>query len=248
MIPEPSGSAGPPLPRGLALAGSLLIVFHFAAVAVHVAAAPSGPWPGPEGPDLAPPPHLARIADEHIALPWLRTIKLTHNHHFASNRPGAPEAALEVRLLDGQGEVFRTVRFPHPQAPAWVRQRQALAARWLTEDRPVERPAWGERIPAPNQKAPEVPIWTGAGETPRKLDLTWLPEHELPRDRPVFRPSEWSLIVVRSLARHECRLHGAASARLVRLSREAIPPRILFERETPPEMGDLESHYGRLPR
>jgi hypothetical protein len=75
-----------------------------------------------------------------------------------------------------------------------------------------------------------------------------VPENEVPKDRPVFRPSEWSLLVVRSLTRHLCALHGAAAAEAVRHSREALPPRILFERELLPQMEDLQSNYGRLPR
>ena len=183
-----------------------------------------------------------------MVLPYLAGVKMTHNYHFFSNRPGMPEAVLEVRLLDAKGVVFKTVPFPDPQASALVRQRQALATHWLIDDRPVERSSWGERIPAPNQKIPETPLWAAVPDQERKLQLTWAPENEVPKDRLVFRPSEWSLLLVRSFARHLCRLHGADSAEVVRRSREAIPPRILFERELPPQMDDLQSHFGRLPR
>jgi hypothetical protein len=236
------------LPWWAILAGSVPIVVHLAALVVHAAAAPSGPWPGMEGADMAPPPAFLQGADQSMALPYLARIKMTHNYHFPSNRTGLPEAFLEVRLLDAKGEALQTVHFPDPQAPPRVRQRQALAARWLIEDRPLERSSWGERIPAPNQKVPEVPVWAPVPEQERKLQLAWVPEHEVPKDRPVFRPSDWSLVVVRSVARHLCKVHGAASAEVVRHSREAIPPRILFERELPPQMEELQSAFGRLPR
>jgi hypothetical protein len=224
------------------------IAFHLAALVVHAAAAPSGPWPMMEGADMAPPPAFLQGADQGVALPYLVRIKMTHNYHFPSNRTGLPEAYLEVRLLDDKGEELKAVRFPDPQAAPRVRQRQALVARWLIEDRPVERSQWGERIAAPGQKAPEVPVWAPVPEQDRKLHLSWVPEHEIPKDRPVFRPSDWSLLVVRSAARHLCHVHGAARADVVRHSREAIPPRILFERELPPQTEDLHSAFGRLPR
>jgi hypothetical protein len=227
--------------------GSLLIAFHLGSVLIHVVAAPSGPWPSMEGPDMAPPPQVSIQPDQEVAAPYLSRIKMTHNYHFPSNRAGMPGAFLEVQLKDKEGEVFKTVRFPDPQASAAVRRRQALATRWLTEDAPVT-PRQGERIPAPNAKVPEVPIWSPVPEEQRKLTLTWVPENETPRDRPVFRPTEWSMLMVRSLARCLCRQYGAESAEVVRRSREAIPPRILFEQEAPPPMEDLESNFGRLPR
>jgi hypothetical protein len=103
-----------------------------------------------------------------------------------------------------------------------------------------------EKIPAPNREVPKVPIWEGEEGNERKLTLTWVPENEIPRNRPVFRPSEWSLIVVKSLGRYLAREHGAARAEVVRKSREPIPPRVLQEREAPPPQEDLVSSYGRL--
>jgi hypothetical protein len=220
---------------------------HLGAVVVHVVAAPSGPWPAQEGADLAPPPHLAAFVDEPLVQPYLRQIKMTHNYHFPSNRTGGPAAFLEVRLKDKEGEVFKTLRFPEEQASGSVRQRQVLLTRWLTDDQPVQ-PQRAERIPAPGQKIPEIPIWSPVEDSPRKLTLSWIPENEVPRDRPVFRPSEWSLLVVRSMMRHLCRTHKADSADVVRRSREPIPPRVLFENEVPAPMEDLQSDYGRLPK
>jgi hypothetical protein len=225
----------------------MLIVSHLGLVLTHVVAAPSGPWPTQEGPDNAPPPILVETAHDQLALPYLGWLKLTHNYHFPTNRVGQPEARLEVRLLDEDGQAFRTLSLPDPKAPARVRQRQALLASWLTEDQPVA-PRQGERIPAPSQKVPTVSVWEPVPNENRLLHLGRVPENELPRDRPVFRPSVWSLVLVRSLARHLCRSHGAQHAEITRRSREAIPPRVLFAPEAPPEMEDLQSVYGRLPR
>src|SRR5262249_37168564 len=151
----------------------------------------SGPWVTMDGGMAAPPP-LAGAAYDHVGQPYLRLIKMTHNYHFNSNHPGTPEAYLEVRLQDGEGRDLKTVRVPDPGANAWVRQRQLLLTRWLTDDVPV-MPPQGERIYAPGQEPPTVPVWEPVEN--RKLTLRSVPEMELPRNRPVFRPSEWSLLL-----------------------------------------------------
>src|SRR5262249_62173001 len=63
--------AGPPLPRGLLVAGRLLIGYHPGAVALNVLSAPSGPWPAMEGADMALPPQLAASAHAQLPLPYL---------------------------------------------------------------------------------------------------------------------------------------------------------------------------------
>jgi hypothetical protein len=198
-------------------------------------------------PEMAPPPHLAQWAQEPFVRRYLSLIKLAHAFQFTSNHTYAPQASLEVRLLDEKGEVMKTVRIPDPKAPPAVRRQQALLARWLIEDQPVPPPA-GESIPAEGKKVPEVPLWEPVPDEPRKLVLAWVPENLVPRDRPVYRPSEWSMLVVRSCARHLCRVHGAASAEVHRHSREPIPPRVLDEPNAPPEVEDLISTFRRLPR
>jgi hypothetical protein len=234
-------------PRWLLLAGSLFIVYHLGSVTLNALAAPSGPWPAMEGAEMAMPPHLFGLAHEKASLSYLRLLQLTHNFHFRTNRGGQPEAYLELRLEDEAGEVQRTVRFPDPKAPAAVRRRQESLVRWLTDDQPVP-PGSTERIPAPGATIPEVAVWQQVEDAQRKLTLARIPENEVPRDRQVFRPTEWSLIVVRAIARTVCRENGAARAEVVRCSREPIPVRVLFEREAPPETEELQSSYGRLPR
>jgi hypothetical protein len=66
-----------------------------------------------------------------------------------------------------------------------------------------------------------------------KVQLKSVPEHLVPRDRPVLRPTEWARVVVRSYDRYLCRKYGAASAELIRHSREAIMPAVLFMDEPP---------------
>lgn len=245
--PTPRPAGPPPLSRWLAIAGSLLIAYHLGAVGLNALAAPSGPWPTMEGADVTMPPLLVGRPHEQVALPYLRAIKMTHNYHFRSNRVGMPEAFLEVQLQNASGDVVKTVRVPDPDAPAILRARQAALARWVIEDMPVQ-PNMGEKIPAPNAKVPEIPIWEPVPMTDRKLALNRVPENLVPRDRPVARPSEWSLIVVRSACRYLCRVHDASQAEVVRHSKEAIPPRVLYEAQAPPDMPALQSTYGRLPR
>jgi hypothetical protein len=82
---------------------------------------------------------------------------------------------------------------------------------------------------------------------PHRLRLKSVPQHLAPRDRSVFRPSEWSLLLARSYARHLCRAHGAASAEIVRHTREAIPPAVLFFDDAPPEaFEELVSTFGEV--
>jgi hypothetical protein len=244
MIPPNSLPDRVPVPRWAVLAGSVLIVLHLGTVAVHVVAAPSGPWPGMDGNEPAPPPQFAVLAEENVAAPYLTQLKLTHNYHFASNRASVPGAYLEFRFQDRQGDVLKTIQFPDPNASASVRRRQALALRWFIDDRPLQPPQ-GEKIPAPGEKIPDVLTWKQVEGEMRQLELMPVSEILIDRNRPVVGPTEWSMVVLRSFTRHLCRVHGADSAEVVRKSREPVPPRVLFEREVPPLMDVLESKYGR---
>jgi hypothetical protein len=90
-------------------------------------------------------------------------------------------------------------------------------------------------------------IWDFDAE--RTLRLRAVPEHLVPRDRPVFRPSSWSLLLARSYVRHLCRVNGASTAELVRHSREPILPALIFMPEPPAATFDeLVSSFGELPR
>lgn len=233
-------------PRWLVALASVPIVYHLGSVALGVLAAPSGPWPLGDGVGMALPPPAVASANESLAQPYLQTVKLTHNYHYPSNRVGGPDAYLEVQLEDADGNHLRTVRVPDPDSPPYVQRRQALLIRALLDDQPITAPT-GEQIYPPGQTPPRVLIWDWTEQ--RQLFLREVAEMEIPRNRPVFRPTEWSLIVVRSCARHLCRTHGAASARVVRHSRDAIHPTVLIGAPTQPgAFDDLVSDYGRFPR
>jgi hypothetical protein len=79
------------------------------------------------------------------------------------------------------------------------------------------------------------------------LHLAAVPQHRLPRYPGRWRPSEWSLILARSYGRYLCRTHGAASAEIVRHTREPVPPAVLFGQETPPAVfNDLVANFGEM--
>jgi hypothetical protein len=241
-VPEPSHG----WPRWLTLLASLLIAGHLLAVAASALAATSGPWPMPDGINPATPPPFAQAVHQFTTPHYLRRLNLAHNFHFASNRAPVPGVACEVRLKDDQGQTISTVRIPDPRANPWVRHRQELLVQQLAPDDPVQPPP-GEVLSAPGHKPVTTTIWEMAPG--RGLVLKTVPEHLVPRDRPVFGPSEWSLVLTRSYARYLCRTHGAASAEFVRQTREPVHPALLFMPEPPPGALDtLVAHYGDLPR
>jgi hypothetical protein len=244
-MPPPSPGQ-PAWPRWLVLLASAPIVYHLSSLALGALAAPSGPWPTPEGAGMSLPPPAVASAYDGFAQPYLRAAKLTHNYHYPSNRVGNPDAYLEVHLEDAAGNALSTVRVPDLDAPPYVQRRQALLMRYLVDDQPVQPPT-SERIYPPGQTPPRLSIWEM--NEPGRLYLAEITEMEVPRNRPVFRPTEWSLIVVRSCARHLCRVHGAGRAHVVRHSREALHPGVLVGAPTPPgAYEELVSDYGRFPR
>ncbi len=232
-----------PAPFLIAL-GSLAIFLHLGVIIIHTLAAPSGPWPGPEGMTMASPPSFAQSLDEPLVPMYLKPLKLTHNYHFWGNRPSAPGVFVDVKLKDAKGELLTTLHFPDSTANVWVRYLQGLFAQGLVPDQPITPPQ-GEAIPAPHQQVRMVPIWDVAGD--QSLRLNRVPEHLIPRNRLVYGPTEWSLVLVRSYARYLCRQHGAAMAEVVRHSRESIPPSFLLMGNPPPmAFTDLIASYGDL--
>ncbi len=222
---------------------SIAILVHLVAVTLHALAAPSGPWPGMEGMNMGAPPVFARALDEPLGR-YLKPLRLDHTFHYAGNSPMAPGVFLEVRLKDAKKETIKTVRLPEPGANAWVRNLETLFVRELVPDRPV-MPPQGELVPAPHQQVRTVPIWDVAGE--ERLQLRETPEHLIPRNRQVFGPSDWSLVLVRSYARYLCRQHGAASAEVLRHSRETIPASALLMGPPPPAaFNELVVSYGDI--
>jgi hypothetical protein len=234
------------LPRWLILLASAAVFAHLLAVSVAALAAPSGPWPAPNGTGMASGPAFAQAVSAVTTRRYLAPLRMAHNYHFAGNRPDTPAVYLEFRLKDETGRNLKTVRLPEENSNFWVRHRQTLLAQALADDRPVQ-PRAGEVVAAPHQQVRTIDIWEPDGE--RSLVIRAVPEHLVPRDRPVFRPSEWSLVLARSYARYLGRTHGAASAELIRHTREPIPPAALSAEEPPPgAFDDLLSYFGEFPR
>jgi hypothetical protein len=180
---------------------------------------------------MATPPQFAFSLREPATELHGKGLKLASNYHFASNRPGAPGVYFEVRLKDAEGNVVGTHRFPDEDANPWVRHRQDLLARHLATDVPV-MPPQGELIGAPGQAVPTIRIWDVV--KPFSLTVKSVPQHLVPRDRDVWAPSDWSLVLARSYVRHLRREHGAHSGELVRHTQQPIPPVVLFQ-ELPPD-------------
>jgi hypothetical protein len=232
-------------PKWAIAAGSLLIAGHLVTVLVGVLAAPSGPWPAANGAMPATPPQFAFSVDSSTR-PYLSAIKFTHNYHYPTNRPGIPSVKLEIKLKDATGAVTNTIHLPDPNANPIVRRKQELLAQALGDDQPVA-PLMTEVIAAPNRKNPQVTIWD---MTPtQQLALKTIDTNLIPRDRPVFRPSEWSMLMARSYARYLCREHGAASVEILRHSKEPFPPMVLISNElNQAAFPSLTSTFGDLSR
>jgi hypothetical protein len=233
-------------------AASAALVFHLSSVAVLALTYPSGPWPMSEGgADRVAPPRFAVTLFQTWPGEYVKAVQMARgfSYHFPTNRPGEPAVALAFRLRYDDGREAETVPLPDPRANFWVRHRQGLLAKALSMDLPV-MPPQAERAPAPGAEPPSVPIWEVDKGARNRLVLRAIPEHEIPRDRPVFRPSDLSMVFARSYARHLCQSRGAAGAELVRYHQDPIPPGILFMDEPPPEAAfeKVQSNFGELPR
>jgi hypothetical protein len=243
---EPQANPARALPRWLVLLGSAAVAFHIFALCVLAVAAPSGPWPGAVGTTMGMEPPFAAPVSAVTTRYYLLPLKMSHNYHFATNRPGTPAASFEVRLKDDKGQVVQTLKFPDEHANCWVRHRQALLAQELADDVPIP-PRQGEVIPAPGQQVPNATFWDPAEDGGLRLKTT--PEHLVPRDRPVFRPSEWSMLLARSYVRHLCREYGGASGEVIRRTREPIAPDLMFVDEPPAAAFDtLVANFGEFSR
>jgi hypothetical protein len=243
-MPDAPSASVAALPRWCVIVASLAIVFHLVAIVSGALAAPSGPWANQEEGTLAAPPAFAASLQKVVGPSYLSWLKLTHNYHFPSNRPNTSGVYFEVRLKDAEGKEIAALRYPDAEANGLVRSLQLNLARWLEDDVPVPMPQ-GERIAPPGQESPSLLIWNSVDG--RKGNLERIPEHLIPREHPVFRPSDWSLLLVRSYGRYLCRKHGAASAELIRHIRESIPPTVLTNDDMLPEdLEDLVSNYGEL--
>ena len=259
-MPRAASTSNWPMRRWLVAAGSAAIIVHLAAVVIPILDTPSGPWVTTNGPRAAEAPGFAHSASG-LATVHADYLRVCHSYHFVSNRPAdLPGVEFDVRLKNEQGEVIKTLHFPDPVANPWVRHRQEVLASALAPDLPLQQQG-GEVIPAPGEN-PTVFLWalpgedfTGTKPPPRVTDrnvplhLQAVPKHRVPRYRMAMRPSEWSLTVARSYARYLCRIHGAASAEIIRHTRESVSPAVLFDEDTPPgNFDDLVASFGDMPK
>jgi hypothetical protein len=230
------------LPNWLLWLGSAAILFHLLALVIVVLAVPSGPWSLPPlGSDRADPPAFATQISDFTTQYYLQPLQLAANYHFESNRTDYDTVYFEALLRDSNGKVFQTIRFPQSMANFWVSNRQVLLAQNLGADDPVEPPR-SEIIPAPGQRMPTVFIWSDLEDGVRKLQE--VPQHRIPRDRPVFRPTESAMGLARSYARHLCREYGAASVELIRHSRTRLFPIYMLNDPPPGAFDELICSFG----
>jgi hypothetical protein len=231
-----------PLPTWLVVGVSAGIVIHLAALAVLVTAAPSGPWPSPfEGPSPRLAPEFAGALNRRVGPLYLQPLHLTHTYHYTTDQVEASGVFFEVVLKDENGKIIDTLQFPDKKANRWVVHRQRMLAQSIGEDQPV-MPSRSVAIDAPGQQAKTVTIWDSKdGEAVLTLKKVRL--HEVSRDRPVFRPTEWSQLLAKSYMRYLCRKHGAASATLIRHSRDAIGPETMYMEQLPP-WEEMKANFG----
>jgi hypothetical protein len=234
-----------------------LILYHLAAITIAVLDAPSGPWPTPNGRGMGDGPPFARAVRD-VTTVHGKYLRVAHSFRLVSNRPGdVPAVRFEAHLKDADGKPLETLSFPDANANPWLRHRQGLLASALAPDLPVETPG-GEVIAAPGQKVPTFSIWTLPGDVPgepaepagdRKLTLRLrtVPQHLVPRNRPVMRPSDWGILLARSYARFLCRTRGAASAEIVRVTRDSVSPDLMFPNAPPgASIEDLDATFGEI--
>jgi hypothetical protein len=233
-MPQPASNAPTSVSRLVVFIGSVTVAFHFLAVISNVLAAPSGPWVSfgdPMG-EMAIPPRFAQGLGEVLGPNYLKPIKMLQNYHFVSNQTKLPEVYFEVKLADETNRDAATPKFPDEHANFWVRHRHSLLARGLGGDMPFQ-PMEGEAVGAPGQSVPDAIVWSWDGKI---KTIESVPQHLVPRNRDVLRPSELARVLARSYARYLCSSTGTASAEVVRYSRYPIPHNVLFMGKPPPDM------------
>jgi hypothetical protein len=267
-----------PLPPFFIYAGSALILVHLAALGILVLSAPSGPWPTNYGQDMAVAPQFALAAGSVTNEYYLRPLGLAYsNYHFATNRARIPAVLFEVVLRDEQNKEIQRFRFPDDNANFWVHHRQTLLTRWLADDQPIPQRG-AEVVSVKGQQPPrlsylltleeirraraqdiqmETPPLEDKVDLPdskvRHMYLVWVRDDQagaIPRDRPVFRPSDMSLLLAKAYMRDLQRKYKAHAVDLVRYYRDAVSPEFLYipDANALPRDSFLEivTHFGDL--
>lgn len=237
-------------PRWLMVVASLLIVGHLGAVALFAMGAESGPWVTPYGESRAWAPHFARLPNQSIGENYLARLHLGYHYHFGTNYPSPPGVFFEAILRDDKGNVLKRLKFPEDTANPLARHRQELLARALVNDVPLPPPGPSTAAPG-GQELPTIPIWDRPkGGKEDEFVVERVRPHEARRPWPVYRPSDWSVLLAQSYARYLCREHGAASAEIVRHSQFAVPPMVLVMPEVNEQAfgSKMVASFGVIPR
>ena len=240
-----------PLPRWLMVVCSIFAVGHLLAVSLLAMEAQSGPWLAPppvSGASMAEGPQFAKVISMNVTVPYyLEPLRMTHNYHFASNRPSNVAVYFEAHLTDEAGKLT-VLKFPDEKANLWVRHRQEMLAQNLAQDQPMA-PLANQKVAAKDGELPKVEIW--ANEGPFTLRLKRVDELAVPRNQQVDQPSAWSKALAQSYLRYLCREHKAVSAELIRYSRPTVMPAMLFLTEQPnvkDSFTELKSYFGEYRR
>jgi hypothetical protein len=256
-LPGPTPMA---LPRWIVAVVSVGVVLHFAALAVHVIAVPSGPWvvPPPVGVTMCDPPTFIQPIARLVGPAYIMPLRFANNYHFQTNRPEIVDVAFEVRLKDRHGVVTKRW-FPDPEANFAVRFRQSLLAQELAQDMPVTLPRT-EVIPPKGGRVPVVSYWdmpekSAVPDKQKKTEdyemrLVEMPQHLAPKSRELFKPRDWSLLLARSYMRYLIRhTDGAASAELVRVVKNTVlPENMILDEPLPGTFQPSASNFGEVKR
>src|SRR6516165_3120462 len=234
-----------PLPLWLRIAGSAFAVGHLLVIGVYALAATSGPWPTPYGASYpADPPRFASTISMNLTYPYyLEPLRMTHNYHFASNRPADFAANFEVQLKNEFGEI-KKFKFPDEKANFWVRHRQEILAQHLAADMPLPQRGNQRVGPGGGKDLPKVEIWVR--EDASTLRLKEVEELDpVLRNPDVLQPAKRAKLLAGSYARYQCRLHKAASAEVIRHSRMTVMPMYVLQ-PRPDLFTDLKSYFGEI--
>jgi hypothetical protein len=225
-----------PIPTWLSALCIAFAVVHLTLIGLNALSARSGPWPVP--PPYADPapvdfnlgPRFATVVNENLTLPYyLGPLRMTHNYHFASDRPPTYAAYFEAHVKDKAGNV-KVLKFPDEKANAWVRHRQEILAQHLAQDQPMA-PRGGQNVFKSGTNVPNVIVWDIEGQD---LRLKSMPELKLEPSKSYLTPSPWTSIVADAYARHLLRQYDAASVEIVRCTRPVVIPILMYmpDRET----------------
>lgn len=246
--PPVDARAGWPMP--VRVIASLLLLFHLVALAALGLASESGPWVFPDEDGNAHPPFFAQKLFASTRQ-YRQALHLIEDYRFASNELSLADHRIEIRCTPKESAEGETLKFPDPGALPGTRHRQSLIARVLADYKPLEPPA-GEKIPPPGQR-PNVATYWMRTEDGSSASLVRVPEHLLPRDQALVAPTDYSMILARSLARHAALRTKKDKAEVVLISKPTYGPILVmpeFTQRLNVEPADFESvnfNFGTTP-